>query len=364
MAAHIVDHADLEGAAAFDLGAADDARRRRAVSRLPTVDLGAFVADGSRADRLGVASAIREACLDIGFFYLTGHGFTAAELDASLDWGHRFFALPPAAKATLLARANSANLGFIQTGGLDPDATRDTRVDLKERFYSSRELAPGELVDNASPAGQSQWPDETLLPGFTTFMKEQTRKKVRLAKTLCRALALSLDLPEDQLVEFHDRMGCIHSLNFYPATPPGAERQWGFSPHSDYGSFTILVQDRNGGLEARNAAGEWIDIPPVPGTFVVNVGDLLQRWTNDVYISSLHRVLNRGRDARMSISFFVYANPRAEIACLESCQSSERPPRYAPVVAGDYIKELLTQAYATGRTGVSARTAERLKAGS
>ncbi|HVO16129.1 MAG TPA: 2OG-Fe(II) oxygenase family protein [Alphaproteobacteria bacterium] len=358
--AYTVDHADLEGAAAFDLAQAGDGSRK-AVTRLPTVDLTAFTADGSRADRLATARAVREACLDIGFFYATGHGFSADELDASLDWGHRFFALPAADKTTLLARANSANLGFIQTGGLDPDATRNTRVDLKERFYSSRELAPGELVDSASPAGQSQWPDDTLLPGFAASMKEQTRKKVRLAKTLCRALALSLDLPEDYLVDFHDRMGCVHSLNFYPATPAGAERQWGFSPHSDYGSFTILVQDRSGGLEARNAAGDWIDIPPVPGTFVVNVGDLLQRWTNDVYISSLHRVLNRGPDARMSISFFVYANPRAEIACLDSCRSADRPPRYAPVVAGAYIKELLTQAYETGRTGVSQRTAERLK---
>jgi isopenicillin N synthase-like dioxygenase len=359
--AFTVDNADLEKAAAFDLAAAGDSQRRKAVSRLPVVDLSAFTADGSRSDRLATARVMRQACVDIGFFYLTGHGFAGEELDASLEWGHRFFLLPAAEKMKIAARANSANLGFIQTGGLDPDATRNTRVDLKERFYSSRALAPGEVVDDASPAGRSAWPDEAALPGFTSIMKEQTQKKVRLAKTLCRALALSLDLPEDYLVDFHDRMGCIHSLNYYPATPPGAEPQWGFSPHSDYGSFTILVQDRNGGLQARNADGDWIEIPPVPGTFVVNVGDLLQRWTNDVYISSLHRVLNRGRDARMSISFFVYANPRAEIACLDTCRSPDRQPRYAPVIAGEYIKELLTQAYTTGRTGVSERTAERLK---
>jgi isopenicillin N synthase-like dioxygenase len=185
---------------------------------------------------------------------------------------------------------------------------------------------------------------------------------VTLAKALCRGFSLSLGLPEEYLADFHDRMGCIHSLNYYPATPEGREPDWGFSPHSDYGSFTMLVQDESGGLEARDADGKWIEIPPIPGTMVVNVGDLLQRWTNDVYVSSLHRVLNRGRAARMSISFFVYANPRAEIACLETCRSADRPERYGSVVAGEYIKLLLTQYYTSGRTGISEKTAERLKA--
>jgi isopenicillin N synthase-like dioxygenase len=359
--AYTVDHAALENVSAFDLDSAHGATARKAISRLPTIDLSPFIAESPRSERLRTAQAIREACVDIGFFYVTGHGFSAEELDASLEWGHRFFALPIDERMKLVARGNAANLGFIQTGGLDPDATKNTKVDLKQRFYSSRELAPGEIRDGASPAGWSHWPDEAVLPGFAAAMKEQTRKKVLLAKALCRAFALSLGLPEDHLVNFHDRMGCIHSLNFYPATPPGAERNWGFSPHSDYGSFTILVQDHKGGLQARNADGAWIEIPPVPGTFVVNVGDLLQRWTNDVYISSLHRVLNAGSDARMSISFFVYANPRAEIACLETCVSPGRAPLYEPVIAGDYIKALLTQAYETGRTGVSERTAQRLK---
>jgi isopenicillin N synthase-like dioxygenase len=359
--AFTVDHAELENASAFDLGASPGGPARKALSRLPTIDMSPFTGEGSRSERLKTAQAIRAACVDIGFFYVTGHGFSAEELDGSLEWGHRFFDLPIDERMKLVARGNAANLGFIQTGGLDPDATKDTKVDLKQRFYSSRELVPGEACDGASPVGWSQWPDEAALPGFAAAMKEQTRKKVLLAKALCRAFALSLGLPEDYLVDFHDRMGCIHSLNYYPATAPGAERNWGFSPHSDYGSFTILVQDEKGGLEARNADGAWIDIPPAPGTFVVNVGDLLQRWTNDVFISSLHRVLNKGNDARMSISFFVYANPRAEIACLETCTAAGQAPLYEPVIAGEYIKALLTQAYETGRTGVSERTAKRLK---
>jgi isopenicillin N synthase-like dioxygenase len=355
--AFTVDNAELEHVSAFDPAKSG----RKAVSQLPLIDLSPFRPGGSLQERRATAAAIRQACIDIGFFYVTGHGFSAEELDESLDWGHRFFELPLEAKMRYAAKNSSASLGFIQTGGLNPEANKDTRVDLKERFYASRELAPGEVVDETSPAGRSQWPEEDVLAGFTAFMKAQTRRKVALAKLVCRAFSASLGLPEEELVDFHDRMGCINSLNYYPATPPGQEPNWGFSPHSDYGSFTILVQDRSGGLEARNADGEWVAIPPIPGTMVVNVGDLLQRWTNDVFVSSLHRVLNRGTDARMSISFFVYANPRAEIACLDTCKSADRPERYPPFVSGEYIKELLTQYYVTGRTGVSERTAERLK---
>ena len=357
---HTVEDSQLARAAAFDPAAALANPDRQVLMALPTIDIAPFVGDSSRAERERVAAEIRRASIDLGFFYVTGHGIDRAELAGTLASGHRFFELPFAEKMKIAARNSPANLGFIQTGGLNPEDNPDKNPDLKERLYLSRALAPGEALDEASPAGRSQWPEETVLPGFRPAMEAATARMVALARAMSRAFGLSLGLPEDALERYHDRMGCIHSFNYYPPTTATQEQAWGFSPHTDYGSFTILLQDESGGLQTRNAAGDWVEVPPVPDTFVVNVGDLLARWTNDLYVSALHRVINRGTEARLSVSFFAYANPRAEIATLETCISPARPSRYEPVIAGDYIRELLTQAYRTGRSGMSARTAGRL----
>jgi len=333
---------------------------RLALAAVPVIDIAPFCGDSARAERRRVAEEIRQACINIGFFYISGHGFSPAEMEEILADGRRFFALPVEQKMHIVARNNAANLGFIQTGGLNPNAATEAQADRKERLYLSRELAPGELADDTSPAGKSQWLSEEELPGFRATIERHTARKVRLARQLARAFSLSLDLPEDYLESFHDRLGCIHSFNYYPPIDPQvADKLWGFSPHTDYGTFTILHQDNSGGLQACNAAGEWIDVPPIANTFVINVGDLLARWTNDTYVSTLHRVMNRSATARLSISFFAYPNPRAEIASLESCLR-DRTSSYDPVISGEYIRHLLTQAYETGRTGVSSRTAERL----
>ncbi len=358
------DWAELDRAADVDVGSFRKDVKRKAVTELPVIDVTAFTRGGTLEERRAVARQIHDACINIGFFYITGHGFTRAELDDSLAWTRRFFELPADAKMKTAARDNPAKMGYIQVGGLDPDATAEAKPDLKERFYMGRDLMPGESVGEAAPAGLSSWPPTGILPGFEDFMRAQGHRKFLLGKQMARAFALSLDLPEDYLENFHDRMGVYHALNFYPEQAGRApeDASWGFSPHTDYGTFSIVLQDQSGGLQARNADGDWIEVPPIPGTFLVNVGDLLERWTNDVYVSTLHRVMNTKPEARASITFFVYANPRARIECLKTCISPERPQRYAPVVSGEYIYQLITQAYETGRSGVSDRTAERLQA--
>jgi isopenicillin N synthase-like dioxygenase len=261
---------------------------------------------------------------------------------------------------TIDANLNSAKLGFIRTGGLNPTPGGTNRPDLKERLFLSRELAPGEISDEKSPAGKSQWPSDKIAEGFERTVKGYLAKMVDLARALSRVFALSLDLSEDSLERFHDRMACTCAFNYYPPNQAPEDPTWGFTPHTDYGTFTILFQDNSGGLQAQNAAGDWIEVPPIQGTFVVNIGDLFARWTNDRYVSTLHRVINRTNHARLSISFFAIPNPRAEIAVLETCQSASNPAIYEPVIACDYCAELLAQAHRTGRAGASPRTVERM----
>jgi isopenicillin N synthase-like dioxygenase len=152
-------------------------------------------------------------------------------------------------------------------------------------------------------------------------------------------------------------------LNFYPPVDPAKLKstQWSFSPHTDYTAFTVLLQDGSGGLQARNAAGDWIDVPPKEGTFVVNVGNLLARRTNDLYTSTLHRALHVGREPRISGAFFVYPDDNAVVRCLETCQGPNNPPRYEDVVTEDYVRVLREDAQRAGRPALAADTAKRLK---
>lgn len=335
--------------------------QRKAVAKLPIVDLTPFFDGDSLAARVAAADEVRDACINIGFFYIVGHNFSAAEMEEALVQGRRFFAQPLEEKLKISAKNSPSNLGFIQVGGLSPTPDAIKQADQKERLYFTRDLAIGETLDDLNPAGKSQFPQPQSLPGFVDALRADTAKKIKLAKVLCRAFSLSLHLPEDFLEDYHDRMSCIHTFNYYPPLDPElADKLWGFSPHTDYGSFTILNQDESGGLQARNAAGQWIDVPPIRGTFVINIGDLMARWTNDVYVSTLHRVINRSRDPRLSLAFFTTPNSRAAINVLPTCVSAARPPRYGEVIAGEYIKALVAAVYATGKPGISAKTAARI----
>jgi isopenicillin N synthase-like dioxygenase len=187
-----------------------------------------------------------------------------------------------------------------------------------------------------------------------------------VAQRLCRALALSLDLPEDFLDEAHRYPSGSVNYNYYPALDPATvgRTQWGISPHTDYGSFSLLSQDGLGGLEVRDATGTWIDMPPQRGAFVVNIADLFARWTNGVYVSSLHRASNFRTGSRARVSLPLFFNPSywTQIECLPSCTGPGNPPRYEPVEAGPYVRALIEQSRRIGRPGLMKSTGEaRLK---
>jgi isopenicillin N synthase-like dioxygenase len=324
---------------------------REAVQTIPTIDLSCFLRDSTTSVRQQTAERLRKACIDVGFFYLTGHQLPAGELDEMVVQARRFFALPTATKLRYRSTEVGGN-GFVQVGGLAGQSA--TAADVKERFIMARATSRGD---------GSHWPDETTLPGFTSFMKAHIEKRTWLAKALAKAFALSLRLPEHYFDDDYRDMGCNVIINYYP--PLNAEQikanQWSFAAHTDYGSFTLLSQDSLGGLQVRNSEGMWIDVPPLDNAFVVNLGDLMARWTNDLYTSTLHRALNVANVARISIPFFVYPSNTSVIKTLPTCDNVDHPSKYPPVMAGDYMRELVVQADRTGRAGISEKTAERLK---
>jgi isopenicillin N synthase-like dioxygenase len=334
---------------------------RKPLEQLPVIDLSPFAGEGTAAQKEAVARRLREVCVDIGFFYLAGHGISQAELDEAVTWGHRFFELPAAEKMKVHCNRNPWKQGYVGVGGANPETNPDKAADLKERFYMNRDLLPGEPEDFRGATGASQWPEPDVLPGFQAFMQGHMHKRYDVARHLARAFALSLELPEKHFDPMFHYLSATFVLNYYPPLDPAdlKSTQWSFSPHTDYGAFTLLSQDALGGLQVRNSAGEWIDVQPVPDTFVVNLGDLFATWTNDLYASTLHRAANTAEAARISIPFFVSPQGATVVSCLETCRGPDNPPRYEPVRAEDYIRALTTQASRTGRPGISARTSGR-----
>ena len=178
------------------------------------------------------------------------------QLGDAIKWGHRFFELPLESKMTLHTQG-PGQTGFMRVGGINPEKNADKAADLKERFIMSRERFPDEPAEGWNSAGQTRWPSEDMLPGFTSFMKAHLAKRVVLAQALARAFALSLDLREDYFDACYRHLGVVSIINYYPPlTPESPKRtQWSFSPHTDYGGFTLLSQDLLGGLQVRNSAG-------------------------------------------------------------------------------------------------------------
>jgi isopenicillin N synthase-like dioxygenase len=339
------------------------ARERKSLTRLPVIDLAPFVTGGGEGERRAVARALREACIDIGFFYLGGHGIPQQDFDDVIAMGHRFFALPLAEKTKLHSNNSAARLGYRPLGGPVPGADPAQVPDIKERFHMAREVLPGEPLDGRRDAGLSQWPDERVLPGFAALMRAHIVARCAVARHLARAFALSLDLPESYFDAMMRYPGGSVVLNYYPPVDPETPRgaQWGFSPHADYNAFTTLYQDALGGLQILNAAGAWIDVPFVAGTMVVNIGDLFQSWTNDLFTSTLHRVYNQSAKARISVPHFASPNGATLIECLPSCTGPGNPPRHAPIRAEDFVAASLAEAYRTGKPAIGAKTAERLR---
>ena len=283
-----------------------------------------------------VAAELREACSRIGFFYVSRHGVDQDLMDRTFAEVRRFFHQPLERK-TAIAMANSpiyrGYSGFAEEV-LDPDLEGD----LKESFNLGVERgADDPLVAAGTPLhGPNLWP--AALPGFRETMDDYFAAMTDLGMTIAKGLALSLDLPADHFTRtLGNPMSLLRLLHYPPTAQRRSERQLGAGAHTDYGCLTILAQDAIGGLEVRNTDGEWITATPVPGTFVINLGDQMARWTNGRYQSTPHRVYNASNTDRYSIPFFFDPDFHALIECLPTCLAPGETPRYPPILAGQHI---------------------------
>ncbi|MBT9384957.1 isopenicillin N synthase family oxygenase [Pseudooceanicola sp. CBS1P-1] len=313
---------------------------------LPVID----IADLSSSDpvaRQQVAEKIRRACLAHGFFYISGHGIPQGLIEAVLDETRALFDQPEAAKDALSKALSPCNRGYETLGGqtLQPGALPDR----KEGYYIGEELGPRDprVAEGWFNHGPNQWPAD--LPGFRPVMMAYFAALQTLGATLMRGLALSLDLPEDHFDGFTEQPMCTLRLLHYPPAQPDVEGEMGAGAHTDFGGLTLLLQDSVGGLQVQAGDGSWIEAPPMPGTYVVNLGDMIARWTNERYRSTLHRVINRSGRERYSVPFFYTGYPRHEVACLPTCLYAGESPKYPPITVEEHLRAMYARTYQAAR---------------
>jgi len=315
-------------------------------SRIPLIDIAPYF-DGDPQTRRRIGKEIGAACADIGFFSITGHGIDRAIIQDLRRVSHEYFALPEAEKRVCVhpVPGTPRGLRVMEGEALGRAAGREAPADLKEFYHFGRDGWPDESYFNGAE-GRSYfptniWPER---PGdFRAVAMDYYAAMEELIEVLMALAAHALDLPEEYFADKIDRHVTAMRVNHYPpqpVAPPAGQIRAG--AHTDFGTFTILMgEDEPGGLQVWDTDGRWYDVETTPDVFVVNVGDLLRRWTNDVWTSNLHRVINPPADIgpsvrRISIGFFHQPNYDAVVECLPGCSARDRPALYRPVTSGAF----------------------------
>ncbi|HTO59368.1 MAG TPA: 2-oxoglutarate and iron-dependent oxygenase domain-containing protein [Pseudomonadales bacterium] len=278
-------------------------------SHVPVIDVSALTTDGS--DRRSVAQQIGAACRTAGFFYIVGHGVDETLQARLVELSQQFFAHDLATKLTIgMARGGRAWRGYFPVG----QELTSGRPDLKEGIYFGAELPTDHpLVQAGTPMhGPNLFPD---LPLFRESVVAYMTAMTQLGHRLMVGLALSLGLDEDYFAQRYtgDPLILFRIFNYPPIANAG---DWSVGEHTDYGVLTILKQDDAGGLQVKSDT-HWIDAPPIAGSFVCNIGDMLDRMTGGYYRSTPHRVRNQSGRARLSFPFFFDPNFNVEVKPIE-----------------------------------------------
>ena len=320
------------------------------MSDVPCVDVAPFVA-GNAAQKTRIANQVRDACETIGFLVIEGHGVPDSLYARVLDVSLEFFDLPEDEKAKSLPPHDTVPRGYQRFATRRLAITRgiETPPDLREQFFMGplEDRRPDyRAIPEALPFFEPNiWPEQPT--EFREVFEQVYEQHERLAGILMRIFARALTLPEDYFEDKINRHFSTGTSSHYPAQraawQPGQLR---CGEHTDFGSLTIL-RPGNGasGLQVQNGEGVWSEVRSESGQLIINLGDMMQQWTNDRWRSTVHRVVNpdsfEASTARQSIAFFLHPNYDTPIECIESCVERGRQPKYPRIRAGDWMREKL-----------------------
>jgi isopenicillin N synthase-like dioxygenase len=303
---------------------------------IPVIDLEPYLAGRPNA-LAATAVELGRALHEVGFFVIVNHRIPPALIDATFAEARRFHAQPMEAKLAL--RMNEHNNGYMMLGRYavwTSDVNANDKPDLNEAFFVKRERDPEDPLVRAGRrfAGPNQWP--ASLPGFRETVLAYTGAVDALGRQLLPLCALALDLPTDAFDAAFAETQFSFRLTHYPPVP-AEPNQFGIAPHTDSNFMTFLAQSEVPGLQVRMPDGTWVDVPYVPGSFAVNSGDMMQRWTNNRFKSTPHRAMPPVGRPRYAIPYFMGPHLDTEIACLPTCQGPGNPARYPPISYAAYL---------------------------
>jgi isopenicillin N synthase-like dioxygenase len=318
-------------------------------TKIPTIDIAALLGDDPDARRR-VAAEIGTACEEVGFFYIKNHGIDQAIIDRAYARSAEFHHSLPELRETVHVQRSQGNRGWLPSALAfhDPDPELYRLVPAAEehdyisspRLHSAFDLSfdvadddPDYLAGNVMIV-PNQWPD--WLPGFREDVKSYFNSVMTVGNQLFRAFALALDLPEAFFVSKAQKpTSQLRLLHYPPNTLPMNQQHLGIGAHSDFECFTILNQ-RSAGLQVMNSANEWVEAPPLEGTFIVNIGDLIEGWTNGRFKATQHRVVNTGKE-RYSLPLFFAVDYHTVVEPLPQFVTPARPAGYARILAGEHL---------------------------
>jgi len=307
-----------------------------AVATIPVIDFGPCFS-GAPGALAATAAELRDTLETIGFFVMVNHGVPPALIERTFAEARRFHDQPMARKLAL--RMNEHNNGYMMMGRYavwTSDVNANDKPDLNEAWFCKRERSVDDPLRRSGRrfAGPNQWPE--ALPGFRDNVLAYIAAMDALSARVLPVCAVALDLPATTFDAAFAESQFSFRLTHYP--PVAAEvNQFGIAPHTDANFLTFLAQSEVPGLQVRIPSGEWLDVPYVAGSYAVNTGDMMYRWTNGRFKSTPHRAVPPVGRPRYAIPFFLGPHLDTVIACLPTCQGPDNPPRFPPITYDAYL---------------------------
>ncbi|GAA6023355.1 hypothetical protein JCM10207_005756 [Rhodosporidiobolus poonsookiae] len=305
---------------------------------IPVIDVASFINDASAAEKQKTVDEVRYACSEVGFMYIKGHGLSQDDMDAAFAEAKKFFDCSTEEKMETFFKLSPAFRGYEPQKGAD-----HPQGHLKEAFnigYEPQYDLPAYRnlqADSTVATAPNVWPSAPQAAGLKNAYTQYFSSVIALGRVMIRIFALALDLPEDYFKEYFEQPGVVSRMLYYPPQPVCDELPLGIAEHTDVELFTFLLQGPGvTALHVLNKEGEWIEAPPIPGTLVLNIADLLSRWTNGRFVSTCHRVVNTTGQARYSIPVFFGPSYNSFIRTIETCVAPGEKPKYAPILSGEY----------------------------
>ncbi len=310
------------------------------IDRIPVLDVGPCLANAPGAQE-ALATAVADTCVDTGFLVITNHGIPQSLIDGAFAAASDFFDLEEKRKLEL--KVGDLNIGYLPYGAQIIRTSKinvNTKPNLSESFYIVTDRTPDdpEIVAGNPLYGLNKWPPE--MPSFRARTMAYFQAMRPLAHRMVSVIATSLGLPAGYFdADFREPTITLRLIR-YPSHDGAEDNQFGFAPHIDTSFLTLLAQSALPGLEVKTREGDWIRPPAIPGTFVVNTGEMLSRYSNDRYVPTPHRVINASRSLRHAIPFFYGPSLEAVIRPVPTCVGPDNPDRYEPLLYADHRRKL------------------------